>query len=107
MPFKDPEQGRRYRKAYNKDYRKRVSHVIEKFRKNGCKKCKEKDKDCLCAHHRDPKKKKFGIGSIASIRPALSVLAEELKKCICLCLNCHAKLHGRKRRREKRSNKEF
>jgi hypothetical protein len=104
MPFKDPEQRRRYVRKYNRAYRKKVNLIINEFRKDGCRKCREKDRDCLCAHHRDPKKKRFGIGSIASIRPALDVLREELRKCICLCLNCHAKLHGRKRRREKRDN---
>lgn len=101
MPHKDPEERRRYRKRYNEDYRKRVDAVIKEFRKNGCKKCKEKDRDCLCAHHRDPKKKMFGIGQVTSARPTLDRLREELKKCVCLCLNCHAKLHARKRRREK------
>jgi hypothetical protein len=104
MPYKDPEQRRTWRRKYNKDYRKRVDVIINQFRKNGCKKCKESDRDCLCAHHRDPKKKKFGIGSVTTLRPTLDTLRFELKKCVCLCLNCHAKLHARKRIRERKRN---
>jgi hypothetical protein len=103
MPFKDKQKARTYRRKHHGQLGIKIAGIIAEFRKNGCKKCNEKDKDCLCAHHRNPKKKMFGIGSVASIRPSLERLKEELKKCTCLCLNCHAKLHARKRRREKRN----
>jgi len=50
---------------------------------------------CLAAlefHHKDPKKKKFGLGSHGWTRSWKS-LVEEAKKCDVLCSNCHKELH--------------
>jgi hypothetical protein len=84
---------------------KYVDHIllIAKFRSRGCRKCSEDDPDCLCAHHRNPATKLFSIGSFAVVKPTLDDFKKELKKCTCLCFNCHIKLHARKRRREKRN----
>ncbi len=124
MPYKDKEKQREYQRKWKQDkyrlnpeYRKSQKAskkkvedryliaarvFIAEFRKDGCKKCDEKSHDCLCAHHKDPKKKKFGLSNIKSVRPSIEVLKKELKKCVCLCLNCHAKLHARQRRRKKK-----
>lgn len=45
----------------------------------------------LCFHHKDPATKKFGIGS-GPVRSRADMM-EEAKKCVLLCLNCHASLH--------------
>lgn len=42
-------------------------------------------------HHRDPKKKEFGIGQ--RMRRSWSVVKKELKKCVLICANCHAEKH--------------
>lgn len=77
--------------------------AVASFKKNGCRACKERTIECLCAHHRSPANKLFNIGGFVRVKPTLEELKEELKKCICLCHNCHAKLHARKRKREKRN----
>ncbi len=124
MPYKDKKKQREYQRKWKNDkystdgeYRKsqQVSKakscktnldkgraLVTEFRKNGCKKCDEKDPDCLCAHHKNPKLKKFSLGKLASIKPTPAKVKAELKKCTCLCFNCHAKLHARLRKLEKK-----
>lgn len=43
-------------------------------------------------HHLDPSKKDFAIGG--TIRYSWSKVAEELKKCIMVCSNCHVEIHA-------------
>jgi hypothetical protein len=43
-------------------------------------------------HHRDPKLKKFSLGS-NTVR-CLQKLFDESKKCILLCANCHREIHA-------------
>jgi len=43
-------------------------------------------------HHRDPKTKKFAIGTRTVHRWVL--VSRELAKCDMLCANCHALVHG-------------
>ncbi len=124
MPYKDPEKQREFQRKwknnkYNTDpeYKKKqrasiakttalnlviARAMIAEFRKNGCGKCPEKDHDSLCAHHKNPKTKKFSLGSLTGTKPSPDMVEKELKKCVCLCLNCHAKLHARQRRRKKK-----
>lgn len=42
-------------------------------------------------HHIDPTEKHFNFGSKHTI--AIGDLETELKKCVCLCSNCHRELH--------------
>lgn len=78
--------------------------LLDAFYSTGCRSCPETDCDCLDAHHIDPATKDFAISSIRVLNPKQEILIKELEKCICLCRNCHAKLHARKRRREKKQN---
>lgn len=81
-----------------KNYIKAVQDILDDFYRNGCRSCDEKDTICLDAHHLNPKTKTFAIGSIRALRPKREILIEEINKCICLCKNCHAKLHAKMRR---------
>ncbi len=75
-------------------YIARTREIIAVFRANGCR-CGETNHNCLCAHHKDPAKKDFNIGSVISRPIKAERLIEELSKCVCMCLNCHAKLHAK------------
>lgn len=59
---------------------------------SGCVSCGEKSHPALLEfHHPDPTKKDFAIGSNRSL--SLISLTAEIKKCICVCANCHRKIH--------------
>lgn len=51
---------------------------------------------CLSAlefHHIDPTKKDFGFGSTRANPASWEKIADELRKCVLLCGNCHRELH--------------
>jgi hypothetical protein len=122
MPYKDPDKARKWQREWvkkkyhsNTEFREKAKAATKKskkkhtlaakillaeFRKDGCLECDEINPDALCAHHRKAKDKKAHIGRLISCNAPIKKVAEELKKCICLCLNCHAKLHARQRRED-------
>lgn len=71
---------------------KTIIYNIKKY--NGCYYCKESDPCCIDFHHKDPSKKLFHISSGRRNGRTLTDLINEIKKCVCLCSNCHRKLHG-------------
>lgn len=48
----------------------------------------------MSAHHLDPTAKEFGPGDAKSLGVSLKKVRQELKKCICVCENCHRKIHA-------------
>lgn len=112
MPLKNKEQHRIYmRRRYNEDPAFRAKHqarvaqtrktylaafnaIIIEFRKNGCLLCPERESCVLVAHHVDPAKKDFELGYARAQKLNLKRVADELTKCVCLCMNCHAKFHA-------------
>lgn len=61
--------------------------------KTACLKCGETRVYCLCFHHIDPKQKKFNIGGGTAKIALEEDIANEVKKCVCLCQNCHKEFH--------------
>lgn len=59
--------------------------------KTPCLKCGETRIRCICYHHLDPKGKDFTIAQLRKTNK--DVIVNEIKKCICLCLNCHHEFH--------------
>lgn len=59
-----------------------------------CCTCGESDPCCIDFHHVDPAAKRFVLHS--AIRTGFQRLRSELLKCICLCANCHRKLHAKR-----------
>jgi len=68
--------------------------LINRFKSSGCAICKENSECCLEAHHRDPEKKDFSISKWFNRNVSEDRLKKELAKCICLCSNCHKKIHA-------------
>lgn len=60
----------------------------------GCRICGEADFVCLSFHHLDPTTKRFDISRARSQGYSLKAITAELAKCVCLCENCHRKLHA-------------
>jgi len=91
----DPDFRRRQtecRKAVAKRYKTELKNLLADFRSQGCKLCREMDPACLVAHHLFDKT--FLISHANRRRLSPKRIAEELKKCVCLCSNCHMKLHA-------------
>lgn len=118
MPLKDPVARREYHSNYNRDrykndpeFRKQqISRVratevrkkkasgqlIAQFRSRGCAfaDCPETSPCCLTAHHLNPEEKDFNVGDALRRRLSSARVQAELAKCVCLCFNCHAKVHA-------------
>lgn len=76
---------------YKADHLCRANELIAEFRSKGCAFCPEKEAICLDAHHlggdKDfmlARRRDYGIEKIK----------QELQKCICVCANCHRKIHA-------------
>ena len=73
----------------------RLKTLLEPFRAGGCHFCAEHDPCCLEAHHKDPSQKLFEIaGAIGGARYGKAAIEAELAKCVCVCANCHRKIHA-------------
>lgn len=116
VPYKDPEQRRARHRVYMRTrwqtdpvfrdaqlkrvaanqhkYRKAVNALIEQFKQQGCLLCSERTMCCLAAHHLIPTEKSFAIAQSRNNGKSPRAVSEELKKCVCLCHNCHAKVHA-------------
>ena len=116
MPYKDPDERRaharkRARERYASDpelrqrhlarvnatkarYRAGVVRLVAEFRADGCATCGERESCCLVAHHVDPETKTFSLGNANREHRSPEAVVRELKKCVCLCHNCHAKVHA-------------
>lgn len=91
------EKFREYQKIYyhknseaKKQYRTDKRGEIHKL-KYPCVKCGEGRPYAIDFHHINPSEKEFEPSQI--ITASNTKLLEELKKCICLCRNCHAEFH--------------
>lgn len=81
-------------KRLNKEYRQKGKDLRDSL-KTPCVICGESDKCCIDFHHLNPKLKSFSV-SVAANQSSLGALREEASKCVCLCSNCHRKLHAGK-----------
>jgi hypothetical protein len=81
-------------RATRQKHKAAVRTMVAEFKAEGCQLCGEKTLCCLAAHHRDETTKVFDIGNAARKTMPLVEVARELAKCICLCHNCHAKVHA-------------
>lgn len=57
-----------------------------------CSVCDEREPCCLEMHHKNPAEKEFSLGKRGKKR--LIATLKEAEKCICLCSNCHKKVHA-------------
>ena len=83
-----------FHKEDRKEYLKTLSDEKRDFLnslKYPCVKCGEKRPWMIDFHHISPKDKSFGISD--RYRGSIDAVKEEVKKCVCLCRNCHAEFH--------------
>lgn len=60
--------------------------------KKECLICGETEPICLDFHHKDPDEKDFTIGKHRN--KSKENLLKEIEKCVCVCANCHRKIHA-------------
>jgi len=86
------DEMQRARTYYHSIGQKRRDDRLGKY-KTPCAKCGETRIYCLAFHHIDPKTKLFCIGGGTKKVDDEALIAEEVKKCVCLCENCHREYH--------------
>jgi predicted HNH restriction endonuclease len=80
-------------KDYYKERQREFKEIVDDIKaKLGCLKCEENSLCCLDFHHAEGKKHKE-ISWLMKTKNKQALL-EELIKCVCLCSNCHRKLHA-------------
>ena len=84
--LKNKDKWENYSKKSYTNYKK----IINEWKSQGCSKCDEKRVWVIDAHHLDPNKKDFMVGSTMR---GIKETKNELNKCIPLCSNCHRDLH--------------
>lgn len=77
-------------KWHEKDRQKRAE--FNRRWKHPCEKCGEPRLYLIQFHHIDPATKSFCIGAQATAKKE-ELLTAEVKKCVCLCSNCHDEFH--------------
>lgn len=92
---------RQYQHTYSKNNSDKLKNYykersMEKKRKidtykTPCAKCGERRLYVIDFHHIDPSTKSFTIGD--SYRGSNDKIEAEIKKCVCLCSNCHREFH--------------
>lgn len=79
--------------------RERIRGMIELStslkQQTGCVVCGENEDVCLDWHHIDPSTKTRNISSIIENLNNQPMMLDEIKKCVCLCSNCHKKVHAK------------
>lgn len=92
------EERQQYCKEYHKKHKKeRIKRDTEykakiNALKTSCRKCGDTRLYVIDFHHIDPSTKAFNINRKKS-KTDFSVIENEVKKCVCLCRNCHMEFH--------------
>lgn len=79
---------------YSNSLKKQIKTAVDRIKQNyGCCFCEESESCCLDFHHVDPKEKEHTISEMLSMKN-VSILVKEINKCVCVCSNCHRKIHA-------------
>ena len=77
----------------NKERRDKHLALMQAYKSGlSCVSCGESESICLEFHHTNPEEKEFTIG--ASMSRKWASIQKEIEKCVCLCSNCHKKVHA-------------
>src|SRR5688500_5375299 len=85
------EATKKRRNKMRRQFKQRTDDIKQRF---GCRMCGEADVVCLDFHHLDPNQKDFDIAAAMSAKWAWETVLAEIRKCACLCANCHRKVHA-------------
>lgn len=77
-----------------KERRRKLREMAREYKGSKCAICGyNKSQRALNFHHLDPKTKDFGL-SARGLTRSWDKIKLEIDKCILLCANCHAEVHG-------------
>lgn len=76
---------------YEQANREKKREIIHKQYRKKCVKCNEDRIYLIDFHHIDPSTKLFN--PLNNYQRSLKSIIEEIKKCVCLCANCHREFH--------------
>jgi hypothetical protein len=92
MPYKDKNRRLEAQRRYSSERRRRFRDFLNDYKsKIGCSFCGEDEPCCLCFHHLKDKTESV---SILVCRASMEKIIEEIRKCIVVCHNCHARIHA-------------
>lgn len=80
--------------SYMKNKYQEKKDIIQNLKsQDKCAKCGDSRGYVLDYHHIDPTQKENNIARMTSNNYQLDKVFDEIKKCICLCANCHREFH--------------
>ena len=80
--------------AFNMRRCEQVKAAINYFKSQWkCCVCQENESVCLDFHHPDKTQKERNVSYFASVKNIESIV-QEINKCVCVCANCHRKIHA-------------
>lgn len=88
---KNRERLNAYGRAYSEKTRLERKEQLYEL-KTPCVKCGENRPYVIDFHHINPADKRFNI-STRGTHYAVATVKDEIKKCVCLCRNCHTEFH--------------
>ncbi len=110
MPYKNKDDQRKHNANYHSHYDKKpeVKEKRKLLRQQRCKRnkdyilsiitpcisCGESDPVVIDFHHLNENKKEHGISKLVQSSGSISKIKSEIDKCVCLCSNCHRKVHA-------------
>lgn len=96
--IKNKEWRKEYCHNYHLKHKQERMRLDKQFRdmkfnlKKPCLKCGEDRLYVIDFHHINPANKSFNINRKTS-KKDFSIIENEIKKCVCLCRNCHSEFH--------------
>jgi len=90
---KQISKGESFSSFYNKAKRVAVKKVIASLFPE-CVVCGYAKSELLCNHHLKHEEKWFIVSGAHLVRHSFENIVKELKKCVVVCQNCHAEIHG-------------
>jgi hypothetical protein len=91
-PLRPPKNN--HTKEHKSERRKRKEYLV-KMLGGHCSKCGyHASMSALSFHHKNSKDKCFNLSNNGNLMQDWDIVLAEAKKCILLCLNCHAEIHN-------------
>ena len=91
--YASPGTMQKYKDRAKKRAHSNAKLLVELKQKLMCLICGEDESCCLDFHHLDPSMKSGSVSEMIGRQSWLKII-KEIEKCICICSNCHRKIHA-------------